>query len=147
MKMKTKMKGENQSKKKSEVFSPTKKPDMKAKFLKVLEAKAGNVKEACKAINIGRSTHYDWLIKDSAYSQAVSDIQEGLIDFAESQLLKKIKEGHAACTIFFLKTKGQSRGYIEQYIIGGGKEIPQWNKESGEPLEYVLRKLSKESAR
>lgn len=36
------------------------------------------------------------------------------LDFAESELFKQIKEGNITGVIFFLKTKGKKRGYIER---------------------------------
>jgi len=42
------------------------------------------------------------------------DIENIALDFAESQLHKQIKEGNSTSTIFYLKTKGKKRGYIER---------------------------------
>ena len=39
------------------------------------------------------------------------------IDFAESQLHKQIRDGNSTATIFFLKTKGKKRGYVERQEI------------------------------
>ena len=41
------------------------------------------------------------------------------MDYAESQLHKQIGEGSTSATIFYLKTKGKSRGYIERQEITG----------------------------
>ena len=40
-----------------------------------------------------------------------------VLDFAESQLHKQILDGSTTATIFLLKTKGKSRGYIERQEI------------------------------
>jgi len=61
--------------------------------------------------------HYDWLKSDPVYKAAVESIQESVIDFAESHLYKLVKEGNPAATIFYLKTKGKKRGYIERQEI------------------------------
>ena len=36
---------------------------------------------------------------------------------AEDQLIKQIREGNLTATIFYLKTKGQARGYIEKQYV------------------------------
>lgn len=46
-------------------------------------------------------------------------------DFAESMLMKLIKEGNVAATIFYLKTRHKDRGYSERYDITGGGNVTQ----------------------
>jgi len=89
----------------------------KEQMLEALEKSLGIVSTACKMIDISRQTHYDWLKKDEDYKKAVDSIQESVLDFAESHLYKLVKEGNPAATIFFLKTKGKKRGYIERQEI------------------------------
>ena len=54
------------------------------------------------------------LADDKEFSKAVKEIENVALDFAESQLHKQIKDGNASSTIFYLKTKGKKRGYIER---------------------------------
>ena len=89
----------------------------KAAMLKALEKSLGIVSTACKMVDISRQTHYAWLKADEEYKKAVDSIQDGVLDFAESHLYKLVKEGNPAATIFFLKTKGKKRGYIERQEI------------------------------
>jgi hypothetical protein len=51
--------------------------------------------------------------EDADYKAAVEELSDVAIDFAESQLHKQIKDGNSTATIFFLKTKGKKRGYVE----------------------------------
>ena len=83
-------------------------------LLEALEKSLGVVTMACKKVNIGRTTFYQWLKEDEEFSKAVQDISEVALDFAESQLHTQIKEGNTSATIFYLKTKGKKRGYIER---------------------------------
>lgn len=84
------------------------------RFLKVYDAVGGNVSAAChQCNNMSRNTFYLWM-KDDAFREAVRDIQEGLIDYAESQLMQQITAGNTTATIFYLKTKGKERGYVEK---------------------------------
>ena len=89
----------------------------KQAMLEALEASLGIVSTAAKKANIGRSTHYKWMDEDPDYKQAVQEVQDSVLDFAESHLYKLVKEGNPAATIFFLKTKGKKRGYIERQEI------------------------------
>ncbi len=86
-------------------------------MLEALEKSLGIVSTACKMVDISRQTHYSWLKADEEYKKAVNSIQDGVLDFAESHLYKLVKEGNPAATIFFLKTKGKKRGYIERQEI------------------------------
>jgi hypothetical protein len=92
-------------------------------MLDALEKSLGVVTSACKTVGIGRTTHYLWMDSDPEYKAAVDSIADVAIDFAESQLHKQIKEGNSTATIFFLKTKGKKRGYVERQEIDavGGK--------------------------
>jgi hypothetical protein len=89
----------------------------KRAMLDALEKSLGVVTAACKAVGIGRTTHYLWLQEDKEYKAAVDELSDVAIDFAESQLHKQIKEGNSTATIFFLKTKGKKRGYVERQEV------------------------------
>ena len=96
----------------------------KKSFLKIFYEKFCNIYETCKAVNITRSTYYDWMEKDKVFKKAVIDNQEALIDFSESQLLSLIKSKNVTSVIFHLKTKGKKRGYIETLAIAGDEKRP-----------------------
>ena len=89
----------------------------KQAMLEALEASLGIVSTAAKKANVGRSTHYKWMDEDPEYKKAVQEVQGSVLDFAESHLYKLVKEGNPAATIFYLKTKGKKRGYIERQEI------------------------------
>jgi hypothetical protein len=95
----------------------TNKDITKKAMLEALEKSLGVVTAACKSVDIARETHYRWMREDSDYKAAVEEIGDVAIDFAESQLHKQIKEGNSTATIFFLKTKGKKRGYVERQEV------------------------------
>lgn len=107
-----------------EALKTNKTDTKKEAMLEALERSLGIVTTACNAIGINRSTHYDWMRKDAEYKQAVKSIEDRTLDFAESHLHKLIKEGNPAATIFFLKTKGKGRGYIERQEIEVAEKKP-----------------------
>ena len=86
----------------------------KKAFMEALEASLGIVTTACKAIGVSRSAYYKWCAKDPQFKEDAESIQDVALDFAESSLFKQIKKGVPASTIFYLKTKGKKRGYIER---------------------------------
>ncbi len=86
----------------------------KEAILQALENSLGVVTVACKKTDTPRSTYYKWLKEDEEFAQAVKEIENIALDFAESQLHTQIKDGSTSATIFYLKTKGKKRGYIER---------------------------------
>lgn len=113
----------------------------KKKLLESLRASLGVVETACKRAGVPRRNHYDWLKKDKKYAAEVEEIEDVALDFGESQL-HKLMNGYtvpdvkvflnsdnkepiivplqkhvgpdAGAVIFFLKTKGKKRGFIEK---------------------------------
>lgn len=83
-------------------------------MLTALEKCLGVVTTACKEVGMPRSTHYKWMAEDEKYKAAVEDLANVTLDFAEAQLHKQIAAGEVASTIFYLKTKGKKRGFIER---------------------------------
>jgi len=93
-------------------------------MLEALERSLGIVTSACVSVGIHRSTHYEWMKTDRNYAQSVRDLESRTLDFAESHLHKLIKQGNPSATIFFLKTKGKSRGYVERQEIEVAEKRP-----------------------
>ena len=102
---------------KSSLSTLKKQNTVKAQFLEVLGKKAGNVTEACRAVNIDRKTYYNWAERDEAFKASCDAIKDSLLDFMESQLLKNIQAGKEASLIFALKCQGKKRGYIERQQV------------------------------
>lgn len=103
----------------------------KEAMLEALDKSLGIVSTAAKMVGIDRSTHYAWMKSDEDYKKAVDSIQDGVLDFAESHLYKLVKEGNPAATIFLLKTRGKTRGYIERQEIEVQEKKPlSWLDES-----------------
>ena len=98
----------------------------KKEFLEALKRCAGNVSEAMRQVNISRNTHYEWINADPEYAAAVETIKESLIDRAEGVLHGLIGDGNVPAVLFFLKTQGKKRGYIERTetdVTSGGQPI------------------------
>jgi CRP-like cAMP-binding protein len=104
----------------------------KKALLAALEKSLGVVTTACKAVGIDRTTFYKYLNEDPDFATAVAELENVALDFAESSLMKQIQEGQTAATIFYLKTKGKARGYVER------SEIDHTTKgEALQPFDYT----------
>jgi len=101
---------------------------LKKQLLEALRKSLGIVSTACKAVGVERSTHYDWLKADPNYAAAVAELDNVVLDFAESQLHKQVGDGDTTAIIFLLKCKGKKRGYVErteiQHSVVG--KLPDW---------------------
>tara|TARA_R110000751_G_scaffold54638_1_gene117471 strand:+ start:1156 stop:1575 length:420 start_codon:yes stop_codon:yes gene_type:complete len=101
----------------------------KDQLLKQLEQNMGNVTLACHFGNCSRSTFYRYYNGDKDFKIAVDDINEIAVDICESELWKQIKDGNVPCILFYLKTKGKSRGYVERQELTGSDGTPiNWNE-------------------
>lgn len=87
---------------------------LKKAMIEALEKSLGVVTMAAKSVGIARSTHYNWLKEDEEYRKAVEDLDDIALDFAESRLHQRMKESDTTAIIFYLKTKGKKRGYVER---------------------------------
>lgn len=83
-------------------------------MLIALQQSMGVISSACSKANVSRTQHYQWIQDDKEYAQAVRDISEMSVDLAEASLLTQIRNGNTSATIFYLKTKGKNRGYVER---------------------------------
>ena len=102
------------------------KTDKKKKdFIESLRNNLGHIADACEAANIGRRTYYNWVAEDKEFKEDVENVKEGLLDLAESKLLENINNNENVAIIFYLKTKGKQRGYIEKQEIEVVKPISE----------------------
>lgn len=125
----------------------------KKAMLEALENSLGVVQEACIIAGIGRTTYYNWMNNDSNFQDEVFSLKDVALDFAESKLFELItgvfkenKNGrvytmppNVAAIIFYLKTQGKKRGYVErfQYEI---EPVDKFADMTDEELEEKLEK-------
>lgn len=86
----------------------------KKAMIEALEKTLGIVTQACKLVGVSRDSHYRWIKEDPEYKKNVDEVENIVLDFAESKLHKAMNEDNVTATIFFLKTRGKCRGYIEK---------------------------------
>ena len=84
------------------------------KLIKALHESNGLMTFAAKRAGVGYATVKRYVAEFPSVAQAVVDAKEGMLDFAEGKLMEKIKAGDNTAIIFYLKTQGKARGYIER---------------------------------
>jgi len=100
------------------------KTDKKKKdFIEALRNNLGHISNACEAAKISRRTYYLWIEKDKNFKEDVDHVQDSLLDLAECKLLENIENNENTAIIFYLKTKGKKRGYIEKQELEVVKPI------------------------
>lgn len=119
----------------------TKKDIHKKEMLKALEVSLGVVTAACEAVGIARETHYRWMREDEEYKKAVEDLDGVALDVAESKLFEAISSGNIVAIIFFLKTRGKVRGYIEKSELTVSKGKPDLSGLSDKEVLEMARDL------
>jgi hypothetical protein len=86
----------------------------KARMIAALEKSLGVVTPAAKDAQIGRQTHYEWCKSDPDYARKVDETKNISLDFAETALMKTIRDGNTQAIIFYLECHGRGRGYIRK---------------------------------
>lgn len=90
----------------------------KERLLIALAKHRGIVKDAVKDAGVCRRTFYQWRQDDDEFAAAVMDVEEATLDEIESVAQKMIIEDrNPAMTIFYLKTKGRHRGFVERQEV------------------------------
>ncbi|MBU0778211.1 hypothetical protein KKF82_08125 [Patescibacteria group bacterium] len=106
-----------------------KKEQTAARIIKAIGESNGLLTLAAKKANVGLTTVYRYANEYPSVKQASVEAKETMLDFAEGKLYSKIKAGDNTAIIFYLKTQGKARGYIERQEFTG---------ESGNPIEVKI---------
>lgn len=117
----------------------------KKQVIRALESNGGNISATCHIEKISRQTFYNWYDEDEiitddnlTFKEAVFNITEMSIDNVESSLYRKAIEGETTAIIFFLKTKGKKRGYVERAEIELQNYEPDLSKLSTEEILNIV---------
>ena len=94
-----------------------KKPDRSVIEKAIVDA-FGNLSQASSSLKVEWATLYSW-IESEGLEEAVVEGRNKRLDFVEGKLDQKINSGDTTAIIFFLKTQGKSRGYVERQEVTG----------------------------
>lgn len=107
---------------------------VKKNLLEALEKSLGIVTTACKIVGCARSTFYKYYKDDQDFRASVDELENLTLDYVETKLHKQIENDNTTATIFYLKTKGKKRGYVER------KEVEMTAEVSTSKLSNEARK-------
>jgi len=95
-------------------------------IMEAIQQQRGNLAAAARSMGCHRNTLYNRIQASEELRACLNDQRECMIDLAENKLLQKIEGGDIRAIIFFLKTQGRKRGYIqryEQHLSSSAEEI------------------------
>ena len=96
----------------------------------LIDEMMGNVSMVARTLNVSRTTLYNYINSHATVKQALDEAREKMVDNVESKLYSKALDGDTTSMIFFLKTQGKHRGYVErQEVTGadGGAIVVDWD--------------------
>ena len=103
---------------------PTKKEDTAQRIINNMNAAHGLLTSVSKLTGIGYRTVCRYAAENAEVQEAIIQAKECALDYAESKLFTAIKKGSMTAIIFYLKTQGKKRGYIERQEVTGAEGAP-----------------------
>jgi len=85
-----------------------------AQVIEAIRGSKGIVSHAARKLGCSRKTIYNYVDRYVTVAEALEDEREDLLDFVEGKLLGEINRGNITAIIFYLKTQGKHRGYVER---------------------------------
>jgi hypothetical protein len=103
----------------------TKRDNTAERIIAAVKESKGLLTLAAKRAGVSYWTIWKYSKDYPTVAKAVEESKEGLLDLAEAKLYQEINNSNMTAIIFFLKTKGKSRGYIERQEVTGkdGEQI------------------------
>ena len=94
------------------------------RIIKSLGETKGLLTMAARKAGVSYTTVKRYASEFPSVAEAVREAKESMTDFAEGKLYEKIAKGDLVAIIFYLKTQGKGRGYLERQEITGGDGGP-----------------------
>ena len=105
------------------------------KLIELINKAMGNQTLVAKTLGVSRQSIWKWCKDDPELQAALDQSRETMLDNAESKLYSNALNGDTTSLIFFLKTQGKRRGYIEKQQIEQSGEIKMYGIDA--PVEDV----------
>jgi len=93
----------------------------KEDYINAIHKSRGLLTAAADALGCTRGAIYEAAKKHPEIQQAIEEARERTTDVAEGKLFQKISEGDNTAIIFYLKTQGKRRGYVERQEVTGAE--------------------------
>ena len=100
---------------------------------KRIRDKRGNIAAVARSFGVTRKAIYDRIHKSAKLQATLEESREVMLDNAETELYDQALDGNTTALIFFLKTQGKRRGYVERSEItgaDGNKIILGWGDDA-----------------
>jgi len=111
-----------------------------ARIIKAIGECNGLLTVAAAKAGVSYTTINRYVAEYPSVKQASLDARERMLDFAEGKLYSKIKAGDNTAIIFYLKTQGKARGYIErqEFANPAGESFRVEHDLSDEQLAQII---------
>lgn len=94
--------------------------DISSEHIKtVFEKAGGNIAAVARTLGVSRTTVYNRMKADPELVEAMKDSRETMLDNVESALYAEVLSRNITAMIFWLKTQGKHRGWVERQEISG----------------------------
>jgi hypothetical protein len=93
----------------------------KEDYINAIHKSRGLLTAAADALGCTRGAIYEAAKKHPEIQRAIEEARERTTDVAEGKLFQKINEGDNTAIIFYLKTQGKKRGYVERQEVTGAE--------------------------
>lgn len=100
----------------AERIEPIQSLNLKRELLDVMQANGGFAYAAAKIIGVPYKTVHYWMCSDEEFKHEYRDIKERILDVMEAELIHRATKNkdRDTCLLFYLKTQGKERGYVER---------------------------------
>ena len=93
----------------------------KKQYIEAIHNSRGLLTAAAKSLGVTRKAIYDAAKRHPEVQKAIEEARERTTDLAEGKLYQQINEGNMTAIIFYLKTQGKKRGYVERQEVTGAE--------------------------
>ena len=122
------------------------------RITEALRSQGGIIAAAAQVLRVSRQTLYVWIRAEPELQALVAELRDEILDLAEGQLLKAVKDGSERSVHFMLKTIGRERGYGDKIDLAGTvtnevKRVPNfegWSQDDRDALRDRLERRARE---
>jgi hypothetical protein len=94
-------------------------------FLEAIPGSGGLITAIARKVGCDWHTAKKYILRYATVNQAYQNECESILDVAELELIKAVRNGDLSAIKFYLSTKGKGRGYVERVEQTGADGEPQ----------------------
>lgn len=83
-------------------------------YINAIHKHHGIITYVAEELGVHRAAVYRMRERHERVAIALNEARERMTDHVENKLMQRINEGDTTATIFYLKTQGKARGYVER---------------------------------